>query len=475
MHDPELTADALSPPADHSVIANSGDDALRFAQAMEIETVGIALFNQSGQIVRANAAFLRTTGYSAEDIRHGRMTWERLTPADWRAFSDRAMTHFREAGNTAPFEKQYARRDGSRFWALVAAKKLTDEEAIAFVLDITPRKTAEASLQEAQAKLERSESQLDTIMSSLPALIAYVDPRLCFVRVNRAYAQYFGSTPELLIGRHMQEVLGDAFVEIFLRIQKALAGEPQSFEVTIPAVFGPRNMMAQHVPDVGPDGEVRGVVIQSHDITERKQTEHLLRTAEKLAAVGRLAASMAHEINNPLESVTNLLYLARTTEDAAQYREYLDQADRELRRVSAITNQTLRFHKQSTRPVPVRAEELLESVLTIYSGRLTNGHVRVEERLRAAEIADPHTGRPGLRLTVADTGSGMSPATLARMWEPFFTTKEIGGTGLGLWISRDIASRHAGRLRVRSSATEGNNRRHGTVFTLWLPLEAAKR
>jgi PAS domain S-box-containing protein len=249
-----------------------------------------------------------------------------------------------------------------------------------------------------------------------------------------------------------------------------------------------------------------GVIL---DITERKVTEQALLRSEKLAAVGRLAASIAHEINNPLESVTNLLYLARSAESLEQSREYLATADAELRRASAITSQTLRFHKQSTRPVQVTSEDLIANTLGILRSRLRNANVTVKERLRSnrpilcfdgeirqalynlvvnavdamqpqggqlllrsREGRDHATSRPGIILTVADTGTGMSPATLAKIFEPFYTTKGVAGTGLGLWIGKEIVERHHGRLHVRSSQHSSHP---GTVFTLFLPFEAANR
>ncbi len=120
------------------------------------------------------------------------------------------------------------------------------------------------------------------------------------------------------------------------------------------------------------------------DISQRKLTEQALIQNEKLAAVGRLAASIAHEINNPLESVTNLLYLARASAATAEVKEYLDTAEQELRRVSAIGAQTLRFHRQSTKPTLISCEELIDSVLSIYQGRLRNYSVVVEKRKRAS-------------------------------------------------------------------------------------------
>jgi PAS domain S-box-containing protein len=250
-----------------------------------------------------------------------------------------------------------------------------------------------------------------------------------------------------------------------------------------------------------------GIAVFFHDITARRRTHEALIKSEKLAAVGRLAASIAHEINNPLESVTNLLYLARTSKDFNEVQEYLSTADRELRRVGAITNQTLRFHKQSSNRTEVTCQQLIEDVLSIYHGRIVNSRVQVERRgraerpvlcfegeirqvlnnlvgnaidamhpcggrllLRHREATEWKSGSKGLTITVADTGSGMSTATIGKCYEPFFTTKGIGGTGLGLWISREIITRHQGRLRLRSSQLPGCT---GTVFTVFLPFKAA--
>ena len=252
-----------------------------------------------------------------------------------------------------------------------------------------------------------------------------------------------------------------------------------------------------------------GIVVFFRDVTEQKRATAALMQAEKLAAVGRLAASIAHEINNPLESVTNLLFLARGSTNLDEVHEYLDTAERELRRVAVISNQTLRFYKQSTNPHEVRCDELFGNTMSIYQGRLLNARVRVEKRkrarhpvtcfddeirqvlsnlvgnaidamqasggrllLRSRESTDWRTGRRGLSLTIADTGEGISPQTRKRMFDAFYTTKGIGGTGLGLWVSQEIVERHHGTLRVRSSQQPGHS---GTVFTLFLPFDPVLR
>jgi len=244
----------------------------------------------------------------------------------------------------------------------------------------------------------------------------------------------------------------------------------------------------------------RGVTM---DVTERKQAELALLRSEKLAAVGRLASSIAHEINNPLESVTNLIYLAKS--DAARSGEavtYLEMAEQELARIAQITSQTLRFHRQQSAAAEVDMVEMVESILLFFDRRIERMGVTVRMESKGAgrlicyagEMrqvltnlignaldAMPHGGRlrvrvqsamdwrrhgGSLRITVADTGHGMSAETRKRLFEPFFTTRNDTGTGLGLWVSAGIVEKHHGSLSVRSSTSPG---RSGTVFVLSVP------
>ena len=237
------------------------------------------------------------------------------------------------------------------------------------------------------------------------------------------------------------------------------------------------------------------------DVSDRQRAQAALLESEKLAAVGRLASSIAHEINNPLESVTNLLYLSRGTSDIGEIESYLRTAERELRRVSVIANQTLQFHKHSL-PAPVNCNALVDECLALYRGRLVNANISVERRARAQRSAhclegeirqvlnnlignaidampprgrllartrdaiDWKSGRTGVVLTLADTGAGIAPDVVKRMFEPFFSTKGNAGSGLGLWISRELIAKNRGNLRVRSGQRPSY---YGTVFTLFLP------
>ena len=245
----------------------------------------------------------------------------------------------------------------------------------------------------------------------------------------------------------------------------------------------------------------------TEDISARKRTEDALRQSQKLAAVAQLASSISHEINNPLEAVTNLLYLAQNPEaDLDEVRRLVASAQEHLALVAHTTTQTLRFYKKATNRQEITCDELLKSCLLILNVRLANRGIRVETRCRAArsfvcfdneirqvlanlvinsidaslpcggrllirsrEGTNWRRNRKGIILTVADNGSGMSDEIRKQIYEPFFTTKEITGTGLGLWVSCEIVTRHEGVLRVRSSECAG---RTGTVFTIFLPFDS---
>jgi PAS domain S-box-containing protein len=252
-----------------------------------------------------------------------------------------------------------------------------------------------------------------------------------------------------------------------------------------------------------------GVVLVFRDATQDRKSQELVRKSEKLAAAARFAATVAHEINNPLEAVTNLLYLAQLSNELDATKGFVQMAERELRRVSVIANQTLRFYKQSTSPLEISASQLFDSVLSLLQSRVVNFRIQVEWRDRAAEAVRCFEGeirqvlsnlignaidamqrqsgrlllrsrvgtdwasqRQGIFITIADTGEGIAYADRSRLFEPFYTTKGMHGTGLGLWVSSDIVRRHNGVLRFRSIQKPG---RSGTVFTLFLPFDAVTR
>ena len=243
------------------------------------------------------------------------------------------------------------------------------------------------------------------------------------------------------------------------------------------------------------------------EMIQNVQAEQALRQSEKLAVAGRLAASITHEINNPLEAVTNLLYLIETSDSLEDIKKYVTLASEELKRVAEITAHTLNFHRQPIHPVVVSVADILESVLTLYRQRLKSAGISVERdydnappvlgmsgelrqlfanlignaadamktggvlRLRVRNVPGGEGRRAGVRVTVADSGCGIDPKHLRKIFEPFFSTKGNMGTGLGLWVSASIVQKHEGKIQVKSRI-EGDN--CGTVFSIFLPTDQAK-
>ncbi len=244
-----------------------------------------------------------------------------------------------------------------------------------------------------------------------------------------------------------------------------------------------------------------GLIAYMRETSEARRTEQALRRSEQLAAAGRLAASIAHEINNPLEAVTNLLYLVKMDETLmAASRDLLDVADRELQRLSHITSRSLKFYRQRTAPTPAALDDLIDSVLFFHETEIKMRGIDLRRRYRSAPLvlclageiqqvftnlisnaleamddkgrmtvavcpARDRQGRDGVVVTIADTGMGMDQYTIERLFHPFVTTKGESGTGLGLWVSKGILDKHHGTIRVRS------RKGRGTVFRIFLPLD----
>ncbi len=244
-----------------------------------------------------------------------------------------------------------------------------------------------------------------------------------------------------------------------------------------------------------------GIFIFFRDITAERRCGEAAVKNERLATLGRLSSSIVHEILNPLESVTNLLYLAHQTEEIAAVKDYVVMAEHEIERASSIVGQTLRFNRKSTEPAVISCDILLNEILALQKTQFSRARIKLEIRTTRAlqvrcnegEIRQivvnlisnsidamlPKGGRllvraarstrrqgRGVVITVADTGIGMSNEVRSKIFAPFFTTKKEQGNGLGLWISRELAQKHGGTLKAKSSQHIGKS---GSVFQLYLP------
>jgi PAS domain S-box-containing protein len=426
-------------------------------------------------------------------------TFEELGyPADlcvlWNASLRRVFTE----GAPHSVEFSYQGPDGqTRHFVATGVPEITRdgivESVVTFSRDITEQR-------DTVQQLKASQTQLRLIIDSVPGLVAYIDTEERLRRVNRTFEEWFQRPLKSLLGLTIREITGENYVHLAPRVAQALAGQEVQFEATNRYPDATRNVLITYVPDIDDNGEVCGFVALVIDVTERRKAEDAMRRTEKLAAAGRLAASIAHEINNPLESVTNLIYLLNQDRNlSVASREYLTLAEQELTRVSQIATQTLRFHRQSSRAVHVRVQELLDALYALYHARFDRLGVTLERSYRDGKTitafegelrqlfanlianaldAMPGGGRlllrtrsavrggvRGIQVTVADTGQGISEELRGRIFEPFVTSKGMTGTGLGLWVSKEIIQKHRGSIRVRSRS---DGRRRGTVFVVFL-------
>ncbi len=333
--------------------------------------------------------------------------------------------------------------------------------------------------------------------------IAVCDPGGRITLASAGLRELCGASPLL---KPFDEVLALSCGNGPLSITQVLRGKVHfSKEVVFQRADGRRfTLLLSAGPIVDTAGNCAGGVVVLVDVSEWKQVEEALRRSEKLAAAGRIASTLAHEVNNPLNSVTNLLFLLEANKSLdAEARQYLNLASAELGRVSHIVRSTLAFYRDSTTPVRLNLPEILDNVLELFrdnssaknltilkrygssdpafgfpgeirqvvSNLLANAidatpeHGRILLRIRAAR--NRRTGASGVRIVIGDSGPGISAQHLPKLFEPFFTTKGEKGTGLGLWVTQGIVQKHGGFIRVRSLQHETA---HGTVFSVFLPL-----
>jgi signal transduction histidine kinase len=371
------------------------------------------------------------------------------------------------------------------------------------------------SIDEQRAGLNDTLALLDSMLANAPIGFAFFDRKFRYVRINQFLADMNQTPISQHLGRGISEMLADPAAEEFQAcVQNVFeTGQPvRDFELNAPFPADPAQMRSWLInvyPVKTASAVVRWVGAIIAETTEHKRSEEALRKTEKLAATGRLAASIAHEINNPLEAITNLLYLLQQEPSLdEQARAYARSAQHEISRVSEMTQQTLRFYRQSTFPAVANVAELLESARALFQGRVYALHAEVTEDFEpdvylyclAGELRqlfanvignaldalpqDGHIwlavrrsrswrdGTPGIRIFIADSGCGMTVGTRLRIFEPFFTTKDATGTGLGLWVSHEIIHKHNGSVRVRSRPREASTRTgkpSGTVFMMFFP------
>jgi PAS domain S-box-containing protein len=491
-----------------------------------------------GVIQIFNVGAERMLGYTAAEV------VDKITPADIsdpREVIARAEALSRELGTRIMpgfealvfkasrgiediYELTYFRKDGSRFPAVVSVTALRDGRGaiIGYLLigtDNTARKRAEEALLKAGA-LQRA------IFNSANFSSIATDARGVIQIFNVGAERMLGYTAAEVVDKTTPADLSDK-QELIARaaalslehatqiapgfealVFKASRGIEDIYELTYCRKDGSRFPAIVSVTALRDgDDAIIGYLLIGTDNTARKQAEEALLRNEMLASAGRMAASIAHEINNPLEAIMNTLYLARTAGDVpAVALEYLDIADGELMRIAHITRQTLGFYREFSAATSNSASALLDSVVNLLQAKIRASGATVERQcdpelqvmgiagelrqvlanllansldaigrngrivLRAAASVDPNDGRRRVRIAVADCGCGMEAATTKRIFDPFFTTKGTVGTGLGLWVCKQLVEKNGGSIRVRSAT---NGHRRGTTFSVVFPGDAA--
>ncbi len=465
----------------------------------------VTVIDQNALIVSINIEGAKRLGFSDIGSFVGR-SWLSYWEGQHQAEAERALTEARVTG-AGHFEGELQFADEATWWDVTITAMQSSRRFLVVSREITSRRLVELALR-------RSEERFRTLIDRASVGINIGDANGALTYMNPALLSLIGYTEEEVRRGEVRwdDLTPPKYAEVDRSALRQLqeAGVAQPYEKAYRAKDGrlvPMLLGATMIPASDVNSEGDDIAVFFTDLTRQKRAEAALLQTEKLAAVGKLASTISHEINNPLEAVTNLLFIVRQDPTVPQHvRDYLETADRELARVSQVTSQTLRFHRQSTAATMVKADALVGEVLQLYSARLANSEIeirrdyasdalltcfegdvrqvlnnlvgnavdamRVGGRLtvRTRRATRWSTKEHGVRITIADSGAGMSREVLAQIFEAFFTTKGINGTGLGLWISCRIVHKHRGYVRAYSSPSPNH---HGSVFELWLPLQLA--
>ena len=477
--------------------ASEKEASSRLAAIVESSDDAIIGKNLDGIITSWNAAATRLFGYAPEEIIGSSVL--KIVPPELLGEEAEILSKLRSGELVDHFVTQRMRKDGTRLDVLVSISPIRDGNgnligASKIARDISDRRRAE------EARLR------------LAAIVEFADDAIIGKNLdgtitswNASAVRLFGYQPEEIIGQSVLTLIPPELRHEEVEILRNLrAGQRmEHYETRRQRKDGTTfevSLTISPVRDI--TGKVVGASKIARDISDRRRAEAALIQTEKLAAIGRMAAAIAHEVNNPLEAVTNLAYLLTVQpsldEEARGYaRLLLD----EVGRASRITRQTLAFYRDSTTAGPVNLPEVLDSVLDLHHPTTVQKNIRVLRNFRAHDATvngfaselrqvfanlilnaidalPPRGGelhvkvdhgrrnRGEVRVTIADNGCGMLRGTREHIFQPFFTTKTGRGNGLGLWVSDGIVRKHGGRIRVHSSVTAG---RSGSIFTVILP------
>jgi len=470
----------------------------------------VTILEADGKIRYQSPSVERVLGYEAKELL-GQNVFSLVCPDDQARVTAKFQSGVTKPGATSPpVELRFRAKDGSWRTLESVGKNLLQEPGIGGIVihsrDITARKQL-AREQAARIEAEAAQRRYHDLVEGLDAIVWEATPDGRFTYVSRRAEQILGYPPGQWVGNDVW--LRHIFAEDRERVQGLLrhpateANNDCEYRAVTAAgrLLWLRLIVYALRDESGSVRQLRGLIV---DVTERRQAETALRTSERLATTGRLAASIAHEINNPMAAVTNLIYLILNAPGVDEsVHQYARLAQEELSRMAHITRQMLGFYRESSKPVPVNITDLLDSVFDLYGRKIRNSGAVIDKKYEPAPPIDVFPGemrqvfsnlllnaldavaeggrvrvhvypaldwrdfqQQGVRVVIADNGPGIRPEFGNRIFEPFFTTKGQKGTGLGLWVSQGIVEKHHGSIRVHSGRRPG---RSGTCFSIFLP------
>ena len=482
----------------HQGIDESSIDALPFfAEIVDSSKDPIISTDLTGKVVVWNRAAARVFGYPVGKI-VGQSIMQ-LIPPDSRRQEVQILRSVRTGQFIAPYKASWLRGGGDRVELFVSVFPVRNSAGRPIGASIIASDLAQ------RQKLDEDRYQLAAIIDSADDAIVSKDLNGIVLSWNQGATRMFGYTADEMVGQPILRLIPPELreeedeilhklragerIENYETLRRRKNGEPIDVSVTIS-------------PIRDEEGHVIAATKIARDISDRKRFERLLIQSEQLAETGKMAATIAHEINNPLESLANLIYLARqNSEVGGEAHKCLLTAEAELERVSQIANQTLGYFRETGSAVEVYLHDLVQNVLRVCSSRLVHAKISVDTRFNDLQKITVNKGEMlqvfsnvisnsidamrhggelyisirkvltsagnGIQMVIRDSGTGIKREYLEKIFEPFFTTKGNFGTGIGLWVARQLIEKRGGKIYVTSSTERGNS---GTSTTIFIPF-----
>lgn len=492
----EPTRSAPEPQSDASRLAP--DPRFYLAAIVDSSDDPIISKDLDGTITSWNAASTRVFGYRQDEIVGQSIL--RLIPPELHAEEAEIVQKLRAGERIDHYETLRIRKNGEVFPVSVTISPVKDDSgrvigASKIVRDISERKRDDESRFRLAALVDSADDAI--ISKSLNGIVR---------TWNSGAQRMFGYTAEEMTGQSILRLIPDDLqYEEDEILSKLRAGQRiDHYETRRKKKNGEIIHVSETISPITDEfGNIIGVSKIARDISDRKRVEQLLIQSEKFAATGQMAAAIAHEINNPLEALMNLIFLARQLSPAdGKAHQLLLTAEEELERVSHIARQTLGYYRETGSPVEVYLHDLIQNVLTVYNSRLiansisvaasfndlqkiavrrgemlqvfsnivanaidamreTGGTLRISTRNLVSATGD------GVQVVIRDNGAGINADYLPKVFDAFFTTKGSLGTGIGLWVVRQLVERRGGQISLASSSEKGNS---GTTITIFIPF-----